>query len=108
MHHITVMCYNLQHPGYFSGEALAWMRSSLRGAMVGGLSQAELRKIGKNKCGGEVKVRCRTTTATTPLRVPWSRTIMDVRAESPEVYVEDIRAWAKSILNDVEAFSRSS
>ena len=28
-------------------------------------------------------------------------TVMDVRTDSPEAYVEDIKAWAKSILKDL-------
>jgi hypothetical protein len=30
-------------------------------------------------------------------------TVMDVRTGGPEAYVEDVRAWAKSILKDIEA-----
>jgi hypothetical protein len=30
-------------------------------------------------------------------------TVRDVRTERQEVYVEDIRAWAKAILKDLDA-----
>lgn len=32
----------------------------------------------------------------------WTKTILDVRTENAEVYCEDITAWAKSALEDVE------
>ena len=34
----------------------------------------------------------------------WTKTILDVRTENAEVYCEDIKAWAKSALEDVQGF----
>lgn len=101
VHHITVMCYNIQHPDAFSDDALDWMRKSLRAVMVDGLTPAELRKqAGKGVAGG-MKVRRRGEQKSVPARTVWSMTVMDVRTDSAEIYHADIRAWAGAILKDL-------
>ncbi len=41
--------------------------------------------------------------AKSPGRTRWSMTVTDIRTDSPEAYVKDIKAWAKSILKDLDA-----
>ena len=101
VHHITVTCYNLQHPDFFSDEAIEWMKTSLRKIIEEGLSPAELRKSAGKRTGEGMNVRRQTAPADVPRRIIWSLTVMDVRADSAEVYVREIRAWAKSILDDL-------
>ena len=101
VHHITVICYNLQHPATFTDEAIAWMRSSLRAIIVDGLSPAELRKQARKNTKGGVQVKRHTEPRGEPSRTRWSMTAADVRMDDPEVYREDIVAWAKSILKDL-------
>lgn len=98
VHHVTVICFNLQHPGAFSEEALAWMRSTLRAIVEEGLSPAELRERSKKKFNGHVNVLSKAPKA--PRKVEWSMNVMDISTDSPEIYVDDIMAWAKSILCD--------
>jgi hypothetical protein len=100
-HHITVICFNLQHPSAFSDEATAWMRSTLRAIVEEGLTPARLRDRSKKQFNGRVSVLRKAPKA--PVKAGWSMTVMDVRTGSPEAYVEDVRAWAKSILRDIEA-----
>ncbi len=57
VHHITVNCYNIQHPDTFTDEALAWMRSSLRAITAKGLSGPDLLKLAR-----KVRETCRTPT----------------------------------------------
>jgi hypothetical protein len=99
VHHVTVICYNLQHPGPFSDEALDWMRSTLRAIVEEGLSPAELRERSKKRFKGQVKVLRKTPNV--PRKVEWSMTVLDVRTGDPETYVNDVMAWARSILNDL-------
>lgn len=99
VHHVTVICYNLQHPGAFSEEALAWMRSTLRAIVEEGLSPAELRERSKMQFKGAVKVLSKTPKA--PRKVEWSMTAADVHTDGPEIYVNDIMAWAKAIIKDL-------
>lgn len=99
VHHVTVICFNLQHPAAFSDEALAWMRSTLRAIVEEGLSPAELRERSHKQFNGQVKVLKKMPKS--PHKVEWSMTAMGVRTDSPEVYVSDVMAWAKSTLNDL-------
>ncbi len=111
VHHLTVICYNIQHPDSFTDEALAWMRSALRSVVEDNLSGPELLKRARGSFGGDFKVKRRDARARDrhasvpciPERARWSMTVADVRTASPEVYTGDIRAWAKSILKDLEA-----
>ena len=99
VHHITVICYNIQHPATFTEESLAWMRSSLRAIIVDGLSPTELRKQVRKKTRGDVQVKRHTPKE--PVQMHWSMTVSDIRMENPEIYCEDIKAWARSILKEL-------
>jgi hypothetical protein len=104
VHHVTVICYNLQHPSAFSDEALAWMRSTLRALVEEGLSPAELRERSKKQFKGQVTVLSKTPKATRQIR--WSMTVINVHIDTPENYVSDIMVWAKSILGEISKDKR--
>jgi hypothetical protein len=101
VHHITVVCYNLQHPDTFSDEALAWMRSSLRDIIDDNLSGPDLLKRARGSFGGNARVKRVGARGEGHARARWSMTAADVRTSVPAVYVEDVRAWAASILKDL-------
>ena len=103
VHHVTVICFNLQHPGAFSEEALAWMRSTLRAVVEEGLSPIELRERSRKQFKGQVKVLSKAPKAHP--RAEWSMTAADVRIGDPEAYVNDVMAWARSILRDLDSMS---
>lgn len=98
-HHITVICFNLQHPSAFSDEALVWMRSTLRAIVEEGLSPAELRERSKKQFKGQVSVLNKAPKASR--KIDWSMTVMDIRTDGPETYVNDVMAWAKAIIRDL-------
>lgn len=102
VHHITVICYNLQHPGFFTDEALEWMRSSLRAVIVDGLSPIELRERARKQSKGGVRVRRKTNDEQPPAITNLSMTVKDIRTNTPDIYREDIIKWAKSILKDLK------
>jgi len=99
VHHVTVICYNLQHPAAFSEEALAWMRSTLRAIIEEGLTPSELRKWSQKNFRGHVKVLRKVPDK--PRSSEWSMTMADVHIDDPETYVNDVMEWAKSILQDI-------
>jgi hypothetical protein len=71
VHHLTIICYNIQHPDEFTDEALEWMRSSLRTIVSEGLSPQEFReRAGKNVEAGKLKVRRHAAPAETSRRTP--------------------------------------
>jgi len=93
------------------------MRSALRAIVEENLSGQDLLKRARGSFSGDFKVKRRDARARdrhagvpcipdavpcTPERTRWSMTVADVRTDSPEVYTGDIKAWAKSILDDIE------
>jgi hypothetical protein len=48
-----------------------------------------------------MKVRRRDEPPAESLRTQWSMTALEIRTDSAEIYVEDIKAWGKSILKDL-------
>jgi hypothetical protein len=99
VHHITVICYNIQHPYDFSEEALEWMKSTLRSIIVDELTGADVREQARKKYNGGIKVKSKASSDKMNAKMNWSMTIMDVRTDNAEVYTKDIKTWAKSILN---------
>ncbi len=59
VHHLTVICYNIQHPDSFTDEALAWMRSALRAIVEESLSGPELLKRTRGMFRGDARVKRR-------------------------------------------------
>ena len=102
VHHITVIFYNLQHPGAFSEDALEWMKSTLQSIIVDGLTPAELRAQAGKKYNGSIRVKRCTSLDNAEEKIKWSKTIMDVHMDSGESYIKDIEDWAGSILNDLD------
>ena len=107
VHHLTVICYNIQHPDPFTDEALTWMRSALRAIVEEALSRPELLKRAQGSFRRRFQGQTsRRTRASALAGARWSMTVADVRTASPGVYTGDIKAWAKSILNDLEKENR--
>jgi hypothetical protein len=102
VHHLTVICYNIQHPDAFTDEALVWMRTSLHDIVEKDLSGPGLLKRARGSFGGDYKIKRSNARARAPGRTRWSMTAADVRTARPEVYTRDVKAWAKSILNDLD------
>ncbi len=103
VHHLTVPCYMLQHFEY-SRDAWSQARQLLFQFLRKKKSPQEILKLSQVKYqkryrkwrvdGGE-----RTTEFD---KIRWSRTIADIRLDSPEVYAGDVMAWADSVLRDTE------
>ena len=49
VHHLTVLCYHLQHPSLYSPEGLAYARKLLADFLVHGLSPADVRRQNKDQ-----------------------------------------------------------
>lgn len=107
VHHYLVLCYHLQHPHLYSMEGLAYGKGLLVQFFVDGLSPQEVRKRSKEQVAGgnrDWKVTARPDSIgvyTNP--VTWTMTARDVVAGGVHHYVENTRAWAKAIYEDLKA-----
>lgn len=104
VHYFTVACYMLQHNEY-SRQAWLDTRAGLAQVLRQGLTPAALRKQNRQKLDSSQ----RKWKVTRGERIPevdaidWTRTIADVRLDSPEVYCADVKQWANSLLSDTDA-----
>lgn len=107
VHHLTVLCYMLQHNEY-SREVWLEARKMLAQFIEGDITPDTMRKRNRSKFDSAH----RTWSVTKGPKLPefdavvWSRTIADIRLDDPETYCADVRLWAVSILKDTESLAR--
>lgn len=106
VHHLTVLCYHLQHPSLYSPEGLTYARKLLVDFLARGLSPAEVRRHIKDQVDSgnrQAKITSRTgMQGAYPVPVHWTMTISDVVAAGKENYIASVHAWAESILQALE------
>jgi len=108
VHHLTVACYNVQHPAGFTAQALEWMRASLRSAVTTGEPPQEWRRRAHAQFSGKDNPKVTRKPGEAPptpqLDEPhWSMTAADIPLDNPEVYVAGVQAWSRVIVADLDA-----
>ena len=109
VHHLTVLCYSLQHPSWYSPAGLKEARHLLAEFVEQGASPGEVRQ--RNQARVDSSRRDWKITGTVashgvydPL-VRWTVTAADVVAGGSENYCDNVRIWAKSIDEMLKAMS---
>lgn len=101
VHHLTVLCYNLQHPSVYSPEALINAKAILARFVVDGASPQEIRT--QHKQAVDSGKRTYTITGTPEAHgayahpVNWTTTVADVAVGGTQGYCERVEAWARSV-----------
>jgi hypothetical protein len=109
VHHLTVICYKLQHNAY-SPEGWLGARKLLRQFMQQGMTPADSRKLNRNQLDSGHRKWSVTKGAKFSkfANITWTRTVADVRLDNPETYCADIRQWATRVLADADSFVQES
>jgi hypothetical protein len=106
VHHLTVLCYHLQHPSLYSPEGMTYARKLLVDFLARGLSPAEVRRQNKDLVDSgnrQAKITSRPgAQGAYPVPVHWTMTVGDVVAAGKENYIASVRIWAESILQALE------
>jgi hypothetical protein len=104
VHHLTVTTYMLQHSSKLTKEGWIYERELLRYFLVENKSPEFIRKQNKDFVdSGKRNFKITSKDGLPKIsRNTWTKTILDVRTENTEVYCEDVTAWAKSALKDVQ------
>src|ERR1051325_6299744 len=104
VHNLTVATYMLQHSSKMTREGWLYERDLLREFVVEKKSPSLIRQqIKDNVDSGKRKFTFKSKTGVPVINKSiWTETILDIRAENADVYCDDIRAWAKAVLEDVE------
>jgi hypothetical protein len=97
VHHLTVLCFYIQHPSLYAPDGLAQAKQILKAFVEDGVTPAEMRKRLRNKVdsgkrdwkisGGQPASHGRT--------IVWPLTIVDVAGL--DGYAERVQQWARSV-----------
>ena len=109
VHFLTVACFMIQH-GRYSDEALAWIQPMLRVYLDEQITAQQIRQRaakGVNRATRQWKV-IRPADAPLLPKVVWAMTIVDVaqHMQSSEQYCEQVKQWARTILQQMESVRR--
>lgn len=97
VHFLTVASYNLQHPAWFTDEAIAGLRQSYIDHLDRGVSVEHLRRRASAAVEGSKRVR-RDEASVRPVLRTWPMTIADVyHGCDPRGAAERVRRWARAI-----------
>jgi hypothetical protein len=104
VHHLTVAAYMLQHSSKLTREGWLHERDLLREFLIENKPPAFIRKQNKDLVdSGKRKFKIKSRDDLPVInKTTWTKTILDVRMENAEDYCEDVTAWARSVLEDVE------
>jgi hypothetical protein len=102
-----VLCFHLQHPGPYSPEGLAEAEALLTEFVEHGASTDDVRRRNRSRLdSGNRKWKITGTPAShgsysRPMQ--WSMTATDVIAGDVSNYCDNVRAWARSINEELKA-----
>ncbi len=104
IHNLTVATYMVQHSSKMSREGWTYERELLKEFLVENKSPELIRKQNKDLVdSGKRTFKFKSKDGVPVIhKSTWMKTILDVRAENAEVYCEDVTAWARSALEEVE------
>ena len=104
VHHLTIATYMVQHSSKLTREGWLFERDLLKEFLIANKPPAFIRKQNKDLVdSGKRKFKIKSRDGLPVInKTTWTKTILDVRVENAEVYREDVTAWAKSVLEDVQ------
>lgn len=107
VHHLMVLCYHLQHPELYSPDGLKFSRGLLEDFVVRGVTPAEVRQRDRDKVDSgkrDFKIAGRPgLQGAYPHPILWTMTAADVVAGGADNYIENVRAWARSVYESLKA-----
>lgn len=101
VHHLTVLCYHLQHPSLYSPEGLNGAMQLLERFLEQGATPQDVRRqqyAAMNSRNRSWKIKG-TPASHGAYRSPvqWTMTAAQVIANGADAYRESVRAWARSV-----------
>ncbi len=104
VHHLTVATYMLQHSSKLTKEGWLYERNLLKEFLIEKKSPGLVRRQSRDLVDDgrrKFKITSKDGKPKISLR-KWSKTILDVRLENAGTYCQDVTAWARLSLQDVE------
>lgn len=101
VHHLMVLCYHLQHPSLYSPETLQYGIQLLHDFVEKGITPLEARQQNRTKVASNKRTWKITGTPEShgeyKRPVEWTMTAADVVSGGLSNYIDNMRAWARSI-----------
>ncbi len=106
-HHLMVLCYHLQHPSLYTPEGLNAAKQLLVEFLENGLTPEQVRKqytsqVDSGQRHWKIKASSQVH-GTYDAPMAWTMTAGDVVAGGAENYLQNVRAWAQSVLESLKA-----
>ncbi len=102
VHHLMVLCYHLQHPSLYSPEGLREAMRLLSDFLERGMTTEQVRQ--RNRAvmdSGKRKFKIKGTPGTRGAythSIQWTMTAADILEGGVDHYCDNVRAWARSVL----------
>lgn len=103
VHHLTVLCYHLQHPSLYTPEGLAWARAGLKAFVAEGVSPQEMRRRSRRALDSGTRTwQVTGAPASYALQPRWTLTVVDAGAGDKAGHCARVEAWARSVHTALE------
>lgn len=106
LHHLTVLCYHLQHPSLYSPEALRSAKQFLRSIIEKNISAQELLDINRKTLASKGRtwkvIGTLENHGSYRSDINWSMTAYDIVFHGLGSYIEMVQKWAELIYEDLE------
>lgn len=107
VHHLMVLCYYLQHPTLYSQDGVNVGKGLLTAFVKEGRSPAEMREANRERVNSKNrnwKITARPDDkGSYAYPVTWRMHAADVVRGGESQYLDNVRAWAKSMYEDLAA-----
>lgn len=98
VHHLTVLCYHLQHPSLYSPDGLAWARAALAEFVEQGTSPQEMRRRSARALDSGTRAwKVTGAPASYAVQPHWTLTVVDAAAGERAGHCARVQAWARSV-----------
>ena len=107
VHHLVVLCYHLQHPSLYSPEGLNAAMHLLADFLERGVMTEEVRR--DNRATLDSRTRAWKIKGTSLSHgtynppIQWTTTAANVIAGGVNNFCDNVRTWARSVLEDLKA-----
>ncbi|MBA3868817.1 MAG: hypothetical protein H0X30_06660 [Anaerolineae bacterium] len=112
VHHLTVLCYHLQHPHLYSSDGLAGGLQLLTTFVRDGISPAEVRRTSRDKVNSKNrnwKITARPDSKGAYAHPPtWTIRTVDVVVRGSDRYCDSVREWAQSVYDSIKDAGNST
>jgi len=106
VHHLTVIAYTLQHSSQLTREGWLHQCELWRQFIVENKPPDFIRTQNKGLDSGKRTFKIKSSDGNPVIsKTAWAKTILDVQMDDDGTYCEDVKAWAKSVLDDVETMT---